>query len=121
MRRMLAVFLVLLAFGLAQTRVVLGVGGKTAVIYLPLTVTERLGFFREEGLDVVIQDFGAGARSRPQGVACKGGHRLLQRDSGKGVGEEDPRPGAAHRQEGSRDRPPKKAEPTLRVTLGQGR
>jgi transposase-like protein len=28
---------------------------------------------------------------------------------------------AAHRQEGSRDRPPKKAEPTLRVTLGQGR
>jgi NitT/TauT family transport system substrate-binding protein len=63
MRRMLAVFLVLLAFGLAQTRVVLGVGGKTAVIYLPLTVTERLGFFREEGLDVVIQDFGAGARA----------------------------------------------------------
>jgi NitT/TauT family transport system substrate-binding protein len=63
MRRMLAVLLVLLAFGLAQTRVVLGVGGKTAVIYLPLTVTERLGFFREEGLDVVIQDFGAGARA----------------------------------------------------------
>jgi len=63
MRRMLAVFLVLLAFGLAQTRVVLGVGGKTAVIYLPLTVTERLGFFREEGLDVVIQDLGAGARA----------------------------------------------------------
>jgi NitT/TauT family transport system substrate-binding protein len=51
------------AFALAQTRVVLGVGGRTAIIYLPLTVTERLGFFKEEGLDVVIQDFGAGARA----------------------------------------------------------
>jgi NitT/TauT family transport system substrate-binding protein len=63
MRRMWAVLLVLLAFGLAQTRVVLGVGGKTAVIYLPLTVVERLGYFKEEGLDVVIQDLGAGARA----------------------------------------------------------
>jgi NitT/TauT family transport system substrate-binding protein len=63
MRRMLAVLLVLLAFGLAQTRVVLGVGGKTAVVYLPLTVVERLGYFKDEGLDVVIQDLGAGARA----------------------------------------------------------
>jgi len=64
MKRILVVLLVLgAAFALAQTRVVLGVGGRTAIIYLPLTVTERLGFFREEGLDVVIQDFGAGARA----------------------------------------------------------
>ena len=63
MRRMLAVLLVLLAFGLAQTRVVLGVGGKTAMVYLPLTVVERLGYFKDEGLDVVIQDLGAGARA----------------------------------------------------------
>jgi NitT/TauT family transport system substrate-binding protein len=63
MRRMLAVLLVLLAFGLAQTRVVLGVGGKTAVVYLPLTVVERLGYFKDEGLDVVIQDLQAGSRA----------------------------------------------------------
>ena len=64
MKRILVVLLVLgAAFALAQTRVVLGVGGRTAIIYLPLTVTERLGFFKEEGLDVVIQDFGAGARA----------------------------------------------------------
>ena len=45
----------------------------------------------------------------------------LQRDPGKGAGEEDPRPGATYGHERSRDRPPKKAEPTLCVTHGQGR
>lgn len=53
----------LLAFGFAQKRVVLGVGGKTAVVYLPLTVVERLGYFKDEGLDVVIQDLQAGSRA----------------------------------------------------------
>ena len=41
----------------------LGVGGKTSLYYLPLTVTERLGYFKEAGLDVEISDFQGGAKS----------------------------------------------------------
>ena len=36
----------------AQTKVRLAVGGQTALFYLPLTVTDRLGYFKDEGLDV---------------------------------------------------------------------
>ncbi len=41
----------------------IAVGGKTALYYLPLTLTERLGFFKDEGLDVRISDFPGGTRS----------------------------------------------------------
>ena len=41
----------------------LGVGGKPLLYYLPLTVAERKGFFKDEGLDVTINDFGGGAKS----------------------------------------------------------
>ena len=41
----------------------LAVGGKPAVFYLPLTITERLGYFRDAGLDVTISDFPGGARA----------------------------------------------------------
>src|SRR5437588_12091055 len=41
----------------------LGVGGKTALYYLPLTICERLGHFKEQGLDVAINDFRGGAQS----------------------------------------------------------
>ena len=47
----------------AQTKVTLGVGGKPVLYYLPLTIAERKGFFKEEGLDVQIQDFAGGARA----------------------------------------------------------
>jgi NitT/TauT family transport system substrate-binding protein len=47
----------------AQTTVRLAVGGKPAMFYLPLTVTERLGYFKEAGLDVEISDFSGGARA----------------------------------------------------------
>ncbi len=47
----------------AQTNVRLAVGGKPALFYLPLTVTERLGYFRDEGLNVEISDFAGGARA----------------------------------------------------------
>ena len=52
----------------AQTKpekpdLVLGVGGKSLLYYLPLTLTERLGFFKQEGLNVTITDFGGGAKS----------------------------------------------------------
>ena len=44
-------------------KVRLAVGGKPALFYLPLTVTERLGLFRELGLEVEISDFPGGARA----------------------------------------------------------
>ena len=45
------------------TKVRLAVGGKPALFYLPLTVVERLGLFREYGLEVEISDFAGGARA----------------------------------------------------------
>src|SRR3981081_3877134 len=42
---------------------VLGVGGKSARYYLPLTLAERLGYFKEQGLNVTITDFGGGSKS----------------------------------------------------------
>ncbi len=41
----------------------LAVGGRAALFYLPLTVTERLGYFRDAGLEVEISDFQGGARA----------------------------------------------------------
>jgi len=41
----------------------LTVGGKSAIFYLPLSVTERLGYFKQAGLDVEIADVQSGARA----------------------------------------------------------
>ena len=41
----------------------LGVGGKPLLYYLPLTIAEQKGFFKEEGLTVTINDFGGGAKA----------------------------------------------------------
>jgi len=63
----LLVCAVLPAMSLAQQiekrDVHIAVGGKTALYYLPLTVCERLGYFKEEGLNVRISDFAGGTRS----------------------------------------------------------
>ena len=52
---------------LAQTpekkQITLAVGGKSALYYLPLTICERLGYFKEQGLDVAINDFRGGSQS----------------------------------------------------------
>ena len=48
---------------LERTKITLGVGGKALLYYLPLTIAEQKGFFKEQGLDVEIQDFAGGARS----------------------------------------------------------
>jgi NitT/TauT family transport system substrate-binding protein len=48
---------------LERKQLTLGVGGKTALYYLPLTICERLGYFKEQGLDVTINDFRGGAQS----------------------------------------------------------
>ena len=41
----------------------LAVGGRSGLFYLPLTVTERLGYFKDAGLDVEIADVQAGVRA----------------------------------------------------------
>jgi len=48
---------------LEKKELTLAVGGKTALYYLPLTICERLGYFKEQGLDVTINDFRGGAQS----------------------------------------------------------
>jgi NitT/TauT family transport system substrate-binding protein len=49
--------------GIEKKQLTLGVGGKSALYYLPLTICERLGYFKEQGLDVTINDFRGGAQS----------------------------------------------------------
>ena len=51
------------AAGLERPRITLAVGGQTALYYLPLTIADRLGYFRDEGLSVEIQDFPGGAKA----------------------------------------------------------
>jgi len=51
------------AQALEKKSISLGVGGKPLLYYLPLTLAERLGYFKEAGLDVQINDFGGGAKS----------------------------------------------------------
>jgi len=46
-----------------KTDVKIAVGGKSFMIYLPLTLTERLGYFKDAGLNVEIIDFGSGTKS----------------------------------------------------------
>ena len=46
-----------------KPKLTLGVGGKPLLYYLPLTVAEKKGYFKEQGLDVEINDFGGGAKS----------------------------------------------------------
>jgi sulfonate transport system substrate-binding protein len=47
----------------ALQRLELGIGGRTLFSYLPLTLAERLGYFRDEGLDVRVDDFQGGSKS----------------------------------------------------------
>jgi NitT/TauT family transport system substrate-binding protein len=48
---------------LEKTKISLAVGGKAAFYYLPLTISEQLGYFKDEGLDVEISDFAGGAKA----------------------------------------------------------
>lgn len=46
-----------------KTKVVIAVGGKASLYYLPLTIAERLGYFNDEGLQVETMDFAGGAKA----------------------------------------------------------
>ena len=46
-----------------KSKITIAVGGKSLFYYLPLTIAERLGYFKEEGLTVEIVDFPGGAKA----------------------------------------------------------
>ena len=48
---------------LEKTKIAIAVGGKAAFYFLPLTISEQLGYFKAEGLEVEISDFAGGARA----------------------------------------------------------
>jgi NitT/TauT family transport system substrate-binding protein len=48
---------------LEKPRIVIAVGGKASLYYLPLTIAERLGYFAQEGLQVDTPDFAGGAKA----------------------------------------------------------
>ena len=47
---------------LEKPKIAIGVGGKSLFYYLPLTIALQKGYFKDEGLDVEVQDFPGGAR-----------------------------------------------------------
>jgi NitT/TauT family transport system substrate-binding protein len=51
------------AQALEKPRMTIAVGGKNLLYYLPLTVAETLGYFKDEGLDLTIADFAGGSRA----------------------------------------------------------
>jgi NitT/TauT family transport system substrate-binding protein len=46
-----------------KTHVTIAVGGKSSLYYLPLSLAERLGYFKDEGLEVEIADFAGGSKA----------------------------------------------------------
>ncbi|MDB5926436.1 MAG: transporter substrate-binding protein [Betaproteobacteria bacterium] len=51
------------AQSLEKKKITVAVGGKSLLYYLPLTIAERKGYFKSEGLDVEIVDFPGGAKA----------------------------------------------------------
>ncbi len=47
----------------APRKVRIAVGGKALYYYLPISIAERLGYFKDEGIDVEIIDFQGGSKS----------------------------------------------------------
>ena len=45
------------------SQLTIAVGGKNLFYYLPLTIAEQLGYFKDEGLQVEIPDFAGGAKA----------------------------------------------------------
>ncbi len=51
------------AEALEKRKITIAVGGKSLFYYLPLTIAERQGYFKDEGLEVEIPDFAGGAKA----------------------------------------------------------
>jgi len=59
----IALPLLAVAQGLEKKEVQVAVGGKASLYYLPLTIAEQLGYFKQEGLNVSIADFAGGSQA----------------------------------------------------------
>src|SRR4051794_11308349 len=46
-----------------KTTIQMAVGGQTQFIYLPLTLADRLGYFKDEGLTINISDLRGGSEA----------------------------------------------------------
>jgi NitT/TauT family transport system substrate-binding protein len=51
------------AQGIEKPKATIAVGGKNLLYYLPLTIAERLGYFKDEGLDLEIVNFAGGSKA----------------------------------------------------------
>jgi NitT/TauT family transport system substrate-binding protein len=51
------------AQGIEKKNPTIAVGGKNLLYYLPLTIAEQLGYFKDEGLDLTIVDFAGGSKA----------------------------------------------------------
>ena len=51
------------AQALEKKKLTIAVGGKSLFYYLPLTIAERQGYFKDEGLEVEVPDFAGGAKA----------------------------------------------------------
>lgn len=68
----LAVFVILVGFGVlpscagrpsSRHPVRIAIGGQRQLIYLPTTLAQELGFYRDAGLDVELQDMAGGSKA----------------------------------------------------------
>lgn len=78
------------AQALEKKKITIAVGGKGLFYYLPLTIAERNGYFKDEGLEVEIPDFAGGAKALQAmmggsvDVVCGGfDHVVLMRAKGQ--------------------------------------
>jgi NitT/TauT family transport system substrate-binding protein len=60
---LLAVPAVTPAQTIEKPKLTIAVGGKNLLYYLPLTIAESLGYFKDEGLEPTIADFAGGSRA----------------------------------------------------------
>ncbi|OYN98218.1 ABC transporter substrate-binding protein [Enemella evansiae] len=44
-------------------KIIIGVGGQTLLTYMPTTLAAQLGYYKEEGLDVELQDLQGGSKA----------------------------------------------------------
>lgn len=49
--------------GDAGSKVTIGIGGQTLLTYLPTTLAQQLGYYKEAGLDVSLQDLQGGSKA----------------------------------------------------------
>ena len=61
-----------------RPKVRLAVGGQNQMVYLPTTLAQELGYYKDEGLDVELQDHAGGATAitrrsdRRRGIVAPG-------------------------------------------------